>query len=140
MLSRIPDPTVFHSGSKFFLSRIPDPRQIIKYFNPKNLFLSSRKYDSDCSYQIRIVFFIHPGSRGQKGTRFRSRIRLRNTAHKFSFLIISYVFVYKQNVNPIFIISYVFVYKQNVNPIFEIWGLIEGNNYRTFLCWTWWRR
>jgi hypothetical protein len=54
-------------GSDFFPSRIPDPicshpRSRIrikefKYFNPKKWFLSSRKYDLDCSSRIRILTF-----------------------------------------------------------------------------------
>jgi hypothetical protein len=58
----IPDP-----GSEFFPSRIPDlgffyPGSRIrikefKYFNPKNCFLSSRKYDPGCSSRIRILTF-----------------------------------------------------------------------------------
>jgi hypothetical protein len=34
-LSRIPDPNFFHPGSEYFSSRIPDPHQRFKYFNPK---------------------------------------------------------------------------------------------------------
>jgi len=55
----IPDP-----GSEFFPSRIPDPNffypgsririKEFKYFNPKNWFLSSRKYDPGCSSWIKI--------------------------------------------------------------------------------------
>jgi hypothetical protein len=43
----IPDPNFFH------------PRIIkeFKYFNPKKWFLSSRKYDPDCSFRIRILTF-----------------------------------------------------------------------------------
>ncbi len=48
-------------------------------FNPKKLFLSSRRYDPGGS--SRILIFTHPGSRigsrGQKDT--GSRIRIRNT-------------------------------------------------------------
>jgi hypothetical protein len=51
-----------------------------KYFNPKKAkkwFLSSKKYDPGCSSRIRMLTFSHPGSRGQKDT--QSRIRIRNT-------------------------------------------------------------
>jgi hypothetical protein len=75
-LSRIPHPSFFHSGSRirvfsipdpgseFFPFRIPDPNFSIpdpgswicikefKDFNPKNLFLISRKYDTGCSSRI----------------------------------------------------------------------------------------
>jgi hypothetical protein len=74
----------FHPGSRIqgqkdSGSRIP---QRIKYFQPKKLFLSSRKYDPGCSSRIRIpdpsLDYLptpDPGSRGQKGT----RSRIRNT-------------------------------------------------------------
>ncbi len=53
----IPDPNFFHPGSQ-----IPDPRQrIFKVFEPKKLFLSSRKYDMGLHpgsvSQIRILIF-----------------------------------------------------------------------------------
>jgi hypothetical protein len=60
---RIPDPNVIHSGSRIQIffplgSRTPDPHQKkFKYFNPKNWFLSSRKYDPGYSSQIWILFF-----------------------------------------------------------------------------------
>ncbi len=44
-LSRIPDPNFFDPGSA----------SKIKYFNPKNLFASSRKYDLGCSSPIRQI-------------------------------------------------------------------------------------
>jgi hypothetical protein len=44
-------------------------------FNPKKLFLSSRKNDLGCSFRIRFFPIKDPGSRGQKGT----RSRIRNT-------------------------------------------------------------
>ncbi len=44
-LFSIPDP-----GSEFFSSRIRIKE--LKYFNPKNWFLSSRKYDPGCSFRI----------------------------------------------------------------------------------------
>jgi hypothetical protein len=54
-------------GSEFFFSsRIPDPHQESKYFNPKKLFLSSQNYDPACSSMIRILIFLpipDPGSR-----------------------------------------------------------------------------
>jgi hypothetical protein len=64
-----------YPGSDFFLSRIRIKE--LKFFNPKKR-LSSRKYDPGCSSLIWIL--THPGSRGQKGT--GSRIRIRNTAKK----------------------------------------------------------
>ncbi len=42
-LSWIPDPKVFNPGSRIC-------NKEFKYFNPKNLFLSSRKYDPGCLY------------------------------------------------------------------------------------------
>jgi hypothetical protein len=59
-LSRIPDPTFFHPGSRIRTVSIPDPESRIlikefKYFNPKKakkLFLSSKKYDPGCSSRI----------------------------------------------------------------------------------------
>ncbi len=79
-------------GSDLFPSRIPDPNchrpgsririEEFKYFNPKNRFLSSRKYDPGCSSRIPdpdadFLPIPDPGSRSQKGT--GSRIRIRNT-------------------------------------------------------------
>ncbi len=61
-ISSIPDP-----GSEFFLSRIRIKE--FKYFNPKKLFLSSRKYDLGCSSRIRILI-LYP-SRNQGSKRFR---------------------------------------------------------------------
>jgi hypothetical protein len=62
----IPDPNFFHPGSS---------SKNFKYFNPKKWFLSSRKYDSGCSSQIRIPdpdpdYLPIPdlGSKCQKGT------------------------------------------------------------------------
>ncbi len=51
----IPDLTFFLPGSEFF----PSPIHIkeFKYFNPKNSFLSSRKYVLGCSSRIRILIF-----------------------------------------------------------------------------------
>ncbi len=57
-------------------SRIRVHLQEFKYFWPKKLFLTSRKYDPGCSSRIRILIFTFPGSRGQKGT----GLGIRNTA------------------------------------------------------------
>jgi hypothetical protein len=70
-----------YPASESFPSRIQDKKDSesriririkeFKYFEPKNLFLSSRKYDPGCSSRIRILIFLpipDPGSRGQKGT------------------------------------------------------------------------
>jgi len=47
-LFSIPDP-----GSELSPSRIPDPHQrILSILTPKKWYLSSRKYDPDCSSQI----------------------------------------------------------------------------------------
>ena len=91
-LLRIPDP-----GSNFFPSRIPVPNCLhpgsririkeFKYFNPKKpkkCLISFRKYDPGCSSRIPdpdadFLPIPDPGSRGQKGT--GSRIRIRNTGH-----------------------------------------------------------
>jgi hypothetical protein len=80
----IPDLNFFHPGSrvkKILGSRIRI--KIFKYFNQK-IVLSSRKYDPGCFSRIRIpdrdldfLPILDPGSRGQKGT--GSRIRVRNT-------------------------------------------------------------
>ncbi len=58
---RISDPNFFHPGSRI---RIKE-----SYFNPKNWFLSSRKYDPGCSSRIPDPDFLpipDPGSRGSK--------------------------------------------------------------------------
>jgi hypothetical protein len=47
----IPDPTFFHPGSEFFPSQIRIKE--FKYFNPKNYFLVSGKYDPGCSSRFR---------------------------------------------------------------------------------------
>ncbi len=68
-----------YPGSRIRIFSIPDPLPRIKYFNPKKLFLSSRKYNSGSSSRIRILFFLpipDPGFRDQKGT----GSRIRNTA------------------------------------------------------------
>jgi hypothetical protein len=64
-LSRIPDPTFSHPGSRIRTVSIPDPNCLhpgsgilikeFKYFNPKKAkkwFLSSKKYDPGCSFRI----------------------------------------------------------------------------------------
>jgi hypothetical protein len=66
--TRIPDPNCLHPGSRIRIKEF-------KYFNPKKWFLSSRKYDPDPNADF--LPFLDPGSRGQKGT--GSRIRIRNT-------------------------------------------------------------
>jgi hypothetical protein len=73
----IPDPCsecfpyrILDPGSR--VKKIPHPGSIkeFKYFEPKNLFLSSRKYDPGCSSRIRIPDIGCIGS----------RIRIRNIA------------------------------------------------------------
>jgi hypothetical protein len=78
----IPNPgsDLFHPGSELFPSRILI--KDFKYLNPKKWFLSSRKYDPGCSSRIPdpdsdFLPIADTGSRGQKGT--GSRIRIRNT-------------------------------------------------------------
>jgi hypothetical protein len=46
----IPDPNYFHPGSRIHIEEL-------NKFNPKKLFLSSRKFDPGCSSQIRILIF-----------------------------------------------------------------------------------
>jgi hypothetical protein len=92
-LSWIPDPTfsIPDPGSRIQTVSIQNPGSRIcikgfKYFNHKKnqkWFLSSRKYDPDCSSRIPdpdadFLPIPDPGSKGQKGT--GSRIRIRNTA------------------------------------------------------------
>ncbi len=75
----IPDPTFFHTGTRirFFPSRIPNSHQRIEYFNPKNCFLSSRKYDPGLSSRIRIFLPIpDPGAKKAPDPGYR----IRNTA------------------------------------------------------------
>ncbi len=65
-LSRIPDRTFFHPGSRICIF-LPGSRIRIKefkYFNLNELILSSRKHDPGSGS----LLFTHPGSRGQKGT------------------------------------------------------------------------
>ncbi len=53
-VSRIRD---VYRGSEFFPSRIHVKEfKYRRYFNPKKLFLSSRKFDPGCSYRIRIFY------------------------------------------------------------------------------------
>jgi hypothetical protein len=52
--SRIPDQNVSHPGSEFIPSRI---RIKEMFFNPKNLFPSSKKYDPDFTSRIWILTF-----------------------------------------------------------------------------------
>jgi hypothetical protein len=49
---QIPDPKFFHPGSRIGIKEF-------KYFKPKRLFLSSRKYDPGCSSRIRIPIFFY---------------------------------------------------------------------------------
>ncbi len=78
-LSRIPDPTFFHPGSRIRIVSIPDPGSASKNLSiltpkkPKKWFRSSRKYDPDCSSRIPdpdadFLPIPDPGSKGQKGT------------------------------------------------------------------------
>ncbi len=105
-LFSIPNP-----GSELSPSRIPDPHQsILTPKKPKKWFLSSRKYDPGCSYRIPDADFLpipDPGSRGQKGT--GSRIRIRNTGFMNCFLFrnISDKGPYNQSISeaPIFPVS-----------------------------------
>ncbi len=96
-----PDPNFFLSGSEFF--PIPDPNfyhprsririKELKYFNQKNCFLGSRKYDPGCSSPIQILILLtmpDPGSRGQKGT--GSWIRILNTGGHHRIKIKTHIF------------------------------------------------
>ncbi len=72
----------FPSGSRILIVSIPDPHQRSKYFNPKNWFLSSRKYDPCCLSRIRILTFYPsriPVPGVKKAPDPGSRIRIRNT-------------------------------------------------------------
>jgi hypothetical protein len=80
-------------GYDFFPSRIPDPNYLhpgsssknLSFLTPKNKkkwFISPKKYDPGCSSRIPdpdadFLPIPDPGSRGQKRT--QSRIRIRNT-------------------------------------------------------------
>ncbi len=64
--------SILDPGSEFFHIRIPDtPQRIkeLKYLNPKKWFLSSRKYDSDCSSRIPDPYFYLSRIQGSKGHR-----------------------------------------------------------------------
>ncbi len=76
----IPDPTFFHprSQTRIFPSRIPDPHQRIKYFNPNKMVSKLQEIWSGLFIPdpgSGSWLFTHPGSRGQKGT----GSRIRNT-------------------------------------------------------------
>ncbi len=77
LLSRIPDPTFFHTGSRIRTVSIADPGSSSKNLSiltpkkQKNWFLSSKKYDPGCSSRIRMLTFSHPGSRIQGLKRHR---------------------------------------------------------------------
>ncbi len=69
-LSRIPDPTFFHPGSRIRTVSIPDPGSsknfsILTPKKAKKWFLSYKKYDAGCSSRIPDpdADFSHPGSR-----------------------------------------------------------------------------
>ncbi len=79
-LSRIPDPTFSHPGSRIRIFFYPGSTSKNLSILIKKLFLSSRKYDPSCSSRMRILIFYPsripgPGSRGQKGTGSRIRIQ-----------------------------------------------------------------
>jgi hypothetical protein len=73
-VSRIPNPgsEFFHPGSRIRIKEY-------KYFNPKVRFLSSRKYDPDCSSRIRVP---DPDPDFLPIQDLESRIRIRNTDYK----------------------------------------------------------
>jgi hypothetical protein len=69
----IPDPNFFHSGSQIRIKEF-------KYFDPKNWFLRSRKYDLGCSSRIPDSDFLpipDPGVKKAPNPGFW--IRIRNT-------------------------------------------------------------
>jgi hypothetical protein len=82
------EPNFFHPGSRDRILSILDlgcASKNLSFFSPKKWFRSFRKYDPGCSSRIWIpkpdpdfLPIPDPGSRGQKGT--GSRIRIRNTA------------------------------------------------------------
>ncbi len=76
--SSVADPNFFLPGSKIFPSWIRIKE--FKYFNPKKMFLSTRKYDRVVHPGSGSWFFTHPGSRIQVSKRYgtRSRIQIRN--------------------------------------------------------------
>ncbi len=83
-LSPDPGSEFFPSGSRIQGQKIPDPgsgstSKNLSIFQPKKLFLSSRKYDPGCLSRIRILIF-YP-SRIQESKRHRiPGIRISNTA------------------------------------------------------------
>ncbi len=87
-LSRVLDPNFFYPRSRIQVQKDSGSASTwkeFKYFIPKNLFLSSRKYDPGCSYRIRISwFFTYHGSWIQGSKCSRARIRIRNTAWKLA--------------------------------------------------------
>jgi hypothetical protein len=63
----IPDPTFF--PSRIRIVSIPDPGSAsknLRILSQKKLFLSSRKYDSGCSFRIRILTFYPSRIQGSK--------------------------------------------------------------------------
>ncbi len=78
----IPDPNFFHPGSRIRIKEFT-------YFNPNKWFLSFRKYDSGCSYRIRILTFYPSRIPGPGVKKARSLIRIRNTGLKNLILYLS---------------------------------------------------
>ncbi len=78
-LSRIPDPTFFHPGSRIRTVSIPDPGSSSKNLSiltpkkQKNGFLALKNMIRVVhpGSRIRMLTFSHSGSRGQKGTQSR---------------------------------------------------------------------
>ncbi len=64
--SRILDPNFFHPGSRIHIKEF-------KYFNPKNYFSSSRKYDPGCLSRIRVLIF-YPSRIPDPGVKKRHQI------------------------------------------------------------------
>jgi hypothetical protein len=79
----IPYPPFFHPGSELSPSRIPDPHQRIKYFNPKKTNGFSKKYDLGCSSRIRMLTF-YPSRIPDPG--------VKDTGYGFATLVFSYHF------------------------------------------------
>ncbi len=65
----IPDPNFSHPGPR--AKKIPASASKILSILTKNLFLSSRKYDTKYSFGSRILIFSHPGSRIQGSKKHR---------------------------------------------------------------------
>jgi hypothetical protein len=91
-LSRIPDPTFFHPGSRIRTVSIPDPGSssknlsILTLKKAKKWLLSSKKYDPGCSSRIPdpdADFFPSriPDPGVKKAPNPGSRIRIRNTVY-----------------------------------------------------------